>query len=401
MSKKIIITEELKNILNQFNNPLNEMLLSGEVDDTNIIDPEKYINYLDLSHTNKGHLSYLTKDRITKIDESENKDYWEIKKRYHGRPSSVLKRLFNVNHSRYFEDFSMKFISIIDKPEFHMEVVKGYDIAKYYNYKNYYNSNGNLGSSCMNRMPDEIFEFYTKNENTINMLVMLDQYNKVMGRAILWNGEDFRIMDRIYTCNDLYESYFHDWAKENDVICKEQNNYRTPIHMIDSKNNEKFFKKCHINLNEVNFDKYPYLDTFKWLDKISKKIYNYIPSKDLKLFVLCDSMGGTLLSDSYDFDEITNEMYCKQDIIHLDYINKRVYVGHVVKSHVYNRYIHINHHKRDEEIRDYIFNDEYNHLNDYEKIKDKKIEIEEKIKNGLNKLTELKLSAWESQGYQY
>ena len=31
------------------------------------------------------------------------------------------------------------------------------------------------------------------------MLVMLDQHDKVMGRSIVWIGDDFKIMDRIYS----------------------------------------------------------------------------------------------------------------------------------------------------------------------------------------------------------
>jgi len=269
--RKIIITEELKNVLNQIDNKLSNMILE-DVEDQYLVDPDKYVNYLDISHSNKGHLSYLTKDRITKIVESEDKDFWKVKMRYHGRPSSVLKRLFKSDLSIWFEDFSMKYISIVDKPEYHMELVKGDKIAEYYNYKNYYNTNGNLGGSCMARVPSYFFDFYVKNDDRINMLVMLDQHDKVMGRSIVWIGDDFKIMDRIYTCNDLYFSYFYNWAIENNVICKKENNYRTPMHMMNPSNKENFLKKFSIDLKEVSFDKYPYLDTFKWLDINSKKL---------------------------------------------------------------------------------------------------------------------------------
>ena len=127
--RKIIITEELKNVLNQIDNKLSNMILE-DVEDQYLVDPDKYVNYLDISHSNKGHLSYLTKDRITKIVESEDKDFWKVKMRYHGRPSSVLKRLFKSDLSIWFEDFSMKYISIVDKPEYHMELVKGDKIAE-------------------------------------------------------------------------------------------------------------------------------------------------------------------------------------------------------------------------------------------------------------------------------
>jgi len=392
MTKKIIITEELKKILNQINNPLSHLILNENISDDNIVDLDKYINYIDISQSNKGHLSYLTKDRISKIENSEDKDYWKAKMRYHGRPGSVLKKLFHPNLSRHFEDFSMKYISIADKPEYHMELVNGNDIAKYYDYKNYYNQNGNLGGSCMSRVPSDFFDFYVQNVRNINLLVMLDQHDKIMGRAIIWIGNDFKLMDRIYTCNDLYESYFEDWAKSNNVMHKEYNNYKTPMHIIDPTNNTNIIKKYVINLEQSSFNKYPYLDSFKWLNRKTNKIYNYIPENQEDLIVLCDSMGGHLNKDTYDFDDITNEMYCKNDIIYIEYMNKKVYIGNTFKSCVYDTYIYQKHSIYSDEIKDYIFNKEYDNHNDYEKIKNKIIEKEKRIKNAIDKLSELKSS---------
>lgn len=389
--KKIVITEELKEVLNNVNNVLSKTILDGSIDETQIADPEKYINYLDISHTNKGHLSYLTQERIVKVEETEEKDYWRPGMRYHGRPGSVLKKLFHKDLSRHFEDFSIKYISIVDKPDFHFELVKGSDIAKYYDSKNYREHSGNLGSSCMARCPSIVFDFYVNNEDTINMLVMLDQHNKVMGRAIVWNGKDFRVMDRIYVSNDLYTGYFTDWAKEHDVFYKQYNNFRTPLHMVDPKTGDYIIKKFCVELTNSKFEKYPYLDSFKWLDIPEKKLYNYTPdniyladgSINKNVRVIADSMNGSLRGDCYGFDDITNEMYSGNEIQYLEYLNLRVYRGYLRRSKSLGCHILNKHAVKLEEINDYIFNDEYDHLND-------NVKIEEYKKSYLAHLEEMK-----------
>lgn len=378
---KIIITEELKQVLTKIDNQLSFILLKDEIDDDFLLKTDKPINYLDLSHTNKGHISYLTKDRIDKI-EQDDRDYWKIKLRYHARPGSVLKKLFSDQLHYSLEDFSIKFLSIVDKPVFRLELIKGSDISKYYNYKNYYIQNGNLGHSCMSHSPSKYFDIYVKNEDSINMLVMLNEDDKVMGRALVWNGDGFRLMDRIYVCNDIYEIYFRQWAKENGVYQKQFNNFKSPLHVI-TPNDESICKEFVINLNESKFDSYPYLDTFKWLDLKENKIYNYKPSFINDDFVtITDSMGGHLHKDFFGFDDITKEIYCYSEIVYIDYMDKNIYVGHLVYSHIFNRYIYADHYKRSNEVLDNIFNEQYDHLNDYDKIEERKKEIEEKKLNG-------------------
>ena len=53
--RKIVISEALKNVLLKINNDyFSETLLRGSVHESELSKPEKNINYLDLSHSNKG-----------------------------------------------------------------------------------------------------------------------------------------------------------------------------------------------------------------------------------------------------------------------------------------------------------------------------------------------------------
>jgi hypothetical protein len=390
--RKIIISNALKEVLLKVNNPLSDILLNGKIFDDNLhklpsdenyfLETDKLINYLDLSHNDKGHLSYLTKERIEKIENTEEKDFWKIGMRYHARSGSVLKKLFNKNLSYYFEDFSMKYIAVVDKPSFEMRLVKGDDIPKYYNAITYKTIAGNLGMSCMSKSPKEYFDIYSKNPDRINMLIMQTEDDKILGRAIVWLGDGFKIMDRIYVSNDIYSEYFVEWCVENNVFYKEFNNFKTPKHVIEPTTKEKCLKEFSINI-ETDFQKYPYIDSFKWISKSKNKIYNHIP-KDCKteeLLVLCDTMGGSLRGDVYKFDDEDNNIYSYDEVQYVNYININLNTIKLRYSKPLDEWIRREHAVKLEGFDGYVFCDEYSHLNDNEKIEIWKEKIIDERKN--------------------
>jgi hypothetical protein len=379
-NRKIIVTEELKAVLAKINSDMARLLLQEDVDESVLSKPEKNVNYLDLSHTSKGHMSYLTGERIEKI-ENGDKNYWDVKSRYHARPGSVMKKLFKT-HDWEIENFSTQFLSIVDPPVYQMELVKGADVAKYYHYKNYYSQSGALGTSCMKSSPSEFFDIYVENPNQINMLVMLDQHDKVMGRALVWHGEDFKLLDRIYTCNDTYYNYFYNWAKENDCYYKQHNNWMTPKHLMF--NGVPEIKHLELTIDKSEFQKYPYLDTFKWLNLKTKKVSNFVPEDKTDVITISDHMGNYLKSNYFNFCDLTNNLHSSGDIEYVDYMKMNVYSGNLYRSVVLDRMIYADHSIEDKEIRDYIFNSDYDHLNDYDLINKKKEEVKKKIEIGEN-----------------
>lgn len=376
--RKIIITDELKNVLTKINSPISTAILTG-VDEDLLTNPEKEFNYFDLSQSTKGHLSYLTKEKIERIEQSENTEedklnYWSPKIRYHSRPGSLMKKLLKLNDFE-ISNFTTQFLSIVDPPVFNMVVVQGVDIAKYYNYQSYADQRGSLGSSCMKSSPDNFFDIYVQNPNQIKMLIMLDQYNKLMGRSIIWS--DLKLMDRVYTSNDNHCTYFYDWAVENGYSYKEFNNWNTPKNWVVNENKE--IKKYEIQLENVQFDHYPYLDSFKWLDLITKKIYNYVPVDKTNVIIIGDHMGHFYPPDYYNFCDMTNNLFPSSDIRYLDYLNKNVYSGYCVYSNIYSKYIYREHSKNNPDICDMIFSDEFDHLNDWNLILKKKEDLIEKF----------------------
>ena len=147
------------------------------------------------------------------------------------------------------EEFSNVYKATYDAidmpPEF--VILKGDDIKWGYLVDNYVPCEGTtLGNSCMRHSYcQKYFDIYTENEDVCSLLV-LKESDKVKGRALLWvleNGEFY--MDRIYTANDSDKHLFEEWA--------DQHNYRKYSNDHKSKS---------VEVEESNYDYYPYMDTF-------------------------------------------------------------------------------------------------------------------------------------------
>lgn len=140
-----------------------------------------------------------------------------------------------------------------------IKVVEGDEIVEYYTY-NDISPEGTIGKSCMNNMDDEFFHLYSENEGIVKLAVLLDEYETLVARALLWNTNIGWVMDRVYYSSDKYEYQFKDWAKRN--------NYLTKLEMEDE------FGVVRIQLDKSDFEYYPYLDTFNYICFNKKQISN-------------------------------------------------------------------------------------------------------------------------------
>lgn len=265
---KIYISDELRRVLESLENHsiVAYRLLNDKTDSDS--------NYLDISHSDPFRISYITKDRILKIkEEYPDKDNDEVKKiiwkkkRYLTRPGKIVKKIFSDIPDKEIEIFSSYYKGIIEKNNTRIEIVKGNKIKKYFHYSYYEQMSGTIAQSCMRYDESQsLLDFYTKNTN-ISMLVVFSKVDpdRITGRALLWQTQEgYKIMDRIYDVDPHYEYIFRDWAKQNGYYTKKKNNWYNTTNFIspDGKNIEL---KLSVKINNSTM-KYPYLDTFKWLD---------------------------------------------------------------------------------------------------------------------------------------
>ena len=358
----IHISDDLKNVLSVIESEslVAALLLKRRNNREDLAD--SYVNYISISKQDRTKLSYLTQDRIDSLDPQE---YWTSSRRYIAKPGAFISKLFNDIPAKEVEKFSNLFRSQASKAPFRFEVVKGNRIKDFYYYENYYSSErGSLGVSCMKHEHcQKYFDLYTENEENVSMLTMFNDKNRLIGRALLWDFESNKIMDRIYTYNDEELSfYFKQWATEHGYYYKSEQNWFNTIFFEQIGTGKKEFK-LEMKLPNIKQHYYPYMDTFKFIDLDKGILYNYLPEDTSSLRTLTSSDGSKHPSDYLVFDMIDRVMRYRNDAAWVQYAEVWTGRQNVVYSNYNDKWILKQDSRYEEMIDDYIFNEEHNDKN--------------------------------------
>jgi hypothetical protein len=201
------------------------------------------------------------------------------------------------------------------------------------------------------------------------MLVMFNDKNRLIGRALLWDFDTHKIMDRIYTYNDEELSfYFKQWATENGYFYKSEQNWFNTIFFEQIGSGKKEFK-IEIKLPNIKQHYYPYMDTFKFIDLEKGVLYNYIPEDTSSLKTLTSSDGGKHPSDYLVFDEIDNVMRYRNDAVYITYLSIWTGRQNATYSNYNDKWILTKDARYENLLDDYIFNEENNDKNSEKVIK--------------------------------
>ena len=391
--KTIHISDRLRKILYQFekNSLVAKLLLSPHHDVDNLVD--KYVDYISISSSDITKVSYLPHDRIRKVCD-EDGDFWGSSMRFQAKPGSFINKLFKNIPAKEIEIFSTLYRNITNMPDFIFKIVEGEEIKKWYKHDSYTENSGSLGASCMKApVCQDFLNIYTKNIDVVKMIIMVGRDQMLIGRALLWEQNGIKVMDRIYTISDEeYQYHFKKWADENGFLYKKEQRWNNTLHF--ESNGETVISKISFQLKNHNFELYPYVDTFKFLDN-NGVVYNYKPENSFK--TICAPDGRTLPHDYLAIDVITNLYHHLGEIVYLSYKdNISVFVQNTCYSEINERHIHLNDSIYLEEIGEYIFNKEFDHLNDIQKIEEKRkwIEKRNEERNKRNTLKNINTSQW-------
>lgn len=354
--KNVFISESLRKIISEFKDKsmVASLLLEDQVFEDTLV--PNHINYLSASHSDKTKISYLTPERFTKINESE---LWSTSKRYHSKPGSLISKIYRNITPREVENFSNLYRAFSDQKEFELSVVKGRGIIEYYHQDTYAGS-GSLGNSCMKYdRCSKFLELYSDNK-IVSMLIMKNDDGGLLGRALLWEVGGQKIMDRIYTINDEdYQYYFMKWADNNGFIYKKRQNWANTLQFVS--NGENIESEIEIQLENSDYSYYPYLDTFKWFDKKSGKLFNYKPkyfTDDTNQFcILISSEGSFSKTSSLEFDEITKDWHHQGNLQYVEYRDLYTQRDNLRYSETIDQWILKEDCEYSEELRDNIFKD--------------------------------------------
>lgn len=370
----LIVSEDLKQILKEFESEslVAQLLLQKYHSFDTLVG--KPINYISISKDGMS-ISYLTPDRIELLDPSS---FWVTKSRFQCRPGALVTKLFNNVAPKEVEKFSNLFRSQVAKPTFDLKVVKGEDIRKYYYWETYADGGGTLGASCMKHSGcKNFFDIYVNNKDTVSMLIMTNQEGKLMGRSLLWTFDSHKIMDRIYTINDeLLSFYFKKWAIDNGYLHKsEQNWYNTKF--FEQLGQKKQELKLEVKIHSFSLPRFPYIDTFKFIDIEKGVLYNYIPDEYNKktLYTLCAADGGKYDSEFLRFDGIDRVFRHRGETTEINYGPYSHVITHcnnVTWSEVNSQCVLLKDSCYDEVINDYIFAGEFAELNNKVRIEERR-----------------------------
>jgi hypothetical protein len=173
------------------------------------------------------------------------------------------------------ELFTNEYISLmrLNKADVSSKIleVRGEEIKKWYSSDNYQTTIGKLGNSCMaDPSVSDYFDIYSENPGVVSLLILKNKEGKLVGRSLLWNTDIGFFMDRCYTINDYDENIFINYAIKNGYL------YRSPsVHKLFFKDGKKIESPVMIvRLQNYDFEYYPYLDTFMYLDMTKGTLTN-------------------------------------------------------------------------------------------------------------------------------
>jgi hypothetical protein len=238
------------------------------------------INFIDITDRNDT-ISYISQDRIARVPDDD--DIWKSNLRQEmriGRFFQIINPYTNqITLDRKINRYKSTYNDIILR-KYEFQVVVGQDIIKWYRGNNYQEGNGSLNKSCM-RNQDERLQLYANNQDKISLLIMVNDDNKLLGRAIVWKVDDPEIiyMDRPYTVYQEDSVKFDDFAYSQGWKYFEVDRGR----------------KMTVYLNR-NYgpDTNPYMDTFS---------YFYTHWNNKNYYLTNRSDGGEMDEDYYRYDE--------------------------------------------------------------------------------------------------
>lgn len=382
---QIFISKELKEklILIQNNSEVAKLLLKGDVNSEILADD--YINYISIDKNEPGRLSFLNRERYDLLRKKGDEDVWTSSMRYSSKPGALVNKIFKSISNKEVENFAALIKAALASSTFKFKIVEGENIRKWYLYDSYSSlDRGSLGASCLRHPHSQpLLDFYVANNDNIKLLLMVDNEDRLLGRALLWYFKDSvanRIMDRIYTNNSDDEFHFKQWADQNGFIYKSKQNWNTP-YIFESKGEVKKIKMS-VTLPKMGFKYMPYLDTFKWLDVKTNVFTNYLPDNRDSVRTFVATNGSSYPANHLAMDELDEHYWQQDEIVNIDYLKLRTKNTNVVWSDICQKYILSKDSNYDEDLGDYIFNTDYHFLNPIDRInqikEQKKIAIERK-----------------------
>jgi hypothetical protein len=270
-----------------------------------------------------------------------NSGKWDRKGRQDGKIGKTIRAfitpylpLIGVQlKDRDIEKFVNDLKSLILGTNIRYELVKGEDIAKYYHEDMIAlpNAGGSLNNSCMrHERCQKFFDIYTKNPEC-ELLIQFDSAaddTKIVGRAIVWNHNGQKYVDRRYNSYDMYYTAMMSYIKQQKWNYKTVNSYddyeaKCFTMWNEEANDYKQHEEVELTFYYAEEPEFmPYADTVKYWDREEKTLSNVDADSDDTVKLCCTDgttepqlrrMYCTCCGAEIDQDDevwINDECYC-------------------------------------------------------------------------------------------
>lgn len=206
-----------------------------------------------------------------------------------GRLARAILKSANIEvTSKEIEDFVNKYKATFDFMSDALkqfDIVQGKKIAYWYWHEHYMDGGGTLNNSCMAEVEEDFFDIYCYN-NQVSLVILYDDEgsitdgkytsNKIKGRALLWDcdidGTSAKFMDRVYTSNDSDVELFKQYAEKNGWWYKVAQTMEPYTPITDG--NVRKTSELTAKLSEVEWDRYPYMDTMCYISTDNSTVSN-------------------------------------------------------------------------------------------------------------------------------
>jgi len=299
--------DDFVTLLNQIDNPISDELLSM-TDDENRINSE-----VDMKNIERIDISKIPDEiNYKKVDKNLNpKDTMKV-----GKFLKKIKASYNPSE---IEKFVIAYKSIFLEKESEPFVIDGENLRNAFHIKNIAAEVGDYATNCMRyESSQEFLDLFVENKESVSAVVLKNEQDKILARALLWNTDDGNIvMDRVYAVDISWKSVLHKWANKNGYYYRAKDDTKPFNSNKFMYNGSEVTKAFTITLKKHNFKTYPYLDTFFYLSEDG--ILSNVSFSDKSYYELRNSMG--LLSPLIEYEWWMNNKAKTKDEI-LEFLGK-------------------------------------------------------------------------------
>lgn len=230
-----------------------------------------------------------------------NENPWSLKDkaRSDAKIAKLVNQIFPDKYTnKEVEEFTNLFKKVGDTAS-EFALVEGEDIRKWYNSDKYESDSGELGNSCMRYQKcGSYLDIYVENPEVCKLLILKSEDGEsIKGRVIIWKITDIDIenveyyMDRIYAIDDATKLMFQQYADKQGWLKRLRSSYGDSR---DFKLGDTEYEdiKATIQLKKWKFDYYPYMDTFKRLEKSDGILINDDDEEDQGYYIMTHTDGS-------------------------------------------------------------------------------------------------------------